>query len=179
MPVRVRYGVNLLKRFILNVGEQERDAAISHGASAFLRERLMLASDAYETVYCKTCGTIATTLALGSGYACRLCKTEANFGRLTIPYVYKYLTHLLNGMGMFMSFKLATENEFRNLRNVQTGQAELVEDMDAEEIERIKKEEEEEPEEDEDILGTLEGEELRKAKFKVEEDIEQDTEYDE
>src|SRR5205085_1453602 len=78
----------------LRFGEQERDAMISHGASRFLQERLRDASDAYTTVYCKTCGTIANALALGDNYSCRLCRDKANFGAVTIPYVFKYLGHL-------------------------------------------------------------------------------------
>lgn len=121
----------------------------------------MLASDAYEVVHCKTCGTIATTLALGGGYACKLCKTEANFGRLTIPYVFKHLYQLLNGMGIFMNFKLVTENEYRNLRAIQggaKGENEDVVEIDADEIQKMededaKKKEEEEEENEGELLN--------------------------
>ncbi len=86
------------------VGEMERDAIISHGASAFLRERLCLVSDAYEAVYCSTCGNIAITD--DTTYVCRTCEEEAVFGRCTIPYSFKLLTQLLQGANFQISFKM-------------------------------------------------------------------------
>ena len=66
----------------------ERDAAISHGASAFLRERLMLVSDAYQTVFCKTCGIFAVNDAATRTYKpCKLC------GRIVISVVAQF--HML------------------------------------------------------------------------------------
>lgn len=93
------------------VGEMERDAIISHGASAFLRERLCLVSDAYETVYCSTCGQIAITD--DTTYVCRTCEEEAVFGRATIPYSFKLLTQLLQGANFQISFQMkqALKNE--------------------------------------------------------------------
>ena len=79
------------------VGEMERDAIISHGASAFLNERLCLVSDAYETVYCTGCGTIAIANHIDNKYVCRSCEDNAEFGTCKIPYAYKLLTQLLGG----------------------------------------------------------------------------------
>ena len=39
----------------------ERDALISHGGSALLKERMCEASDAYNLPICGTCGNIAIT----------------------------------------------------------------------------------------------------------------------
>ena len=89
----------------LRFGEMERDAAISHGASSLLRERLMKASDAYTCVFCRTCGNFAINeIGLPTGAPgeekqknyknCRLCD-DNNFGRCVIPYAYKLLIHLL------------------------------------------------------------------------------------
>lgn len=91
----------------------ERDAAISHGASAFLRERLMFVSDAYQTVFCKTCGTFAVNDAATRRYRpCRLCNDEENFGRCTIPYAYKLLVHLLAAPGAFLRPEFETLDEY-------------------------------------------------------------------
>jgi DNA-directed RNA polymerase II subunit RPB2 len=84
----------------LRFGEMERDSLISHGASAMLLDRLMACSDAYRTVWCQTCGTIAISDAVSQTSMCRKCKDKGNFGNLTIPYVYKLLIHLLNGLGI-------------------------------------------------------------------------------
>jgi DNA-directed RNA polymerase II subunit RPB2 len=90
----------------LRIGEMERDAIISHGASAFLRERLCLVSDAYETVYCSTCGTMAIANIQEDTYICRNCDEQADFGRCTIPYAYKLLTQLLLGAGISTKFRM-------------------------------------------------------------------------
>ena len=86
------------------VGEMERDAIISHGASAFLRERLCLVSDAYESVFCATCGTIA--ISSDESFSCRTCEDEATFGTCVIPYAFKMLTQLLSGANFQVSYKM-------------------------------------------------------------------------
>jgi len=86
----------------------ERDAIISHGASAFLRERLCGVSDAYETVYCSTCGTIAIANHASDKFICRTCGDNAKFGTCTIPYAYKLLTHMLAGAGFNLSFGMSS-----------------------------------------------------------------------
>ena len=97
----------------LRFGEMERDAAISHGASAFLRERLMFVSDAYQTAFCKTCGTFAINDAATRRYKpCRLCGNDENFGRCTTPYAYKLLIHLLAAMGLNLRPEFVTSEEY-------------------------------------------------------------------
>lgn len=96
----------------LRFGEMERDAGISHGASSFLRERLMLVSDAYQTAFCKTCGTFAIYDGTTREYKlCRLCGDE-NFGRCTIPYAYKLLVHLLAAPGINLRPEFMTSDEY-------------------------------------------------------------------
>ena len=85
-------------------GEMERDAIISHGASAFLQERLCGVSDAYQAVYCSTCGTIAIANHASDKFVCRSCGDNAKFGTCTIPYAYKLLTHILAGAGFNLQF---------------------------------------------------------------------------
>lgn len=86
----------------LRFGEMERDALISHGASKVLRERLMVSSDEYRTVFCATCGLIAIDDP-DLGYRCQQCQGKAEFGRCSIPFSYKYLTQLLAQTGMKLS----------------------------------------------------------------------------
>jgi len=91
-------------------GEMERDAIISHGASAFLRERLCTVSDAYQAVYCSKCGSIAIANHTSDKFVCRSCNEGATFGTCTIPYAYKLLTHMLAGAGFNLQFDMTVEN---------------------------------------------------------------------
>jgi DNA-directed RNA polymerase II subunit RPB2 len=88
------------------LGEMERDALISHGASALLRERLCLSSDAYTTVFCSRCGTVAIANHEDNSYTCRTCGDDGKFGTCTIPYAYKLLLHLLSGAGFRVTHKM-------------------------------------------------------------------------
>ena len=102
----------------LRFGEMERDAAISHGASAFLRERLFLVSDPLPAVFCKTCGTFAVTDYTTGTHKLRWRGDKGNFGRTTIPYAYKLLTHLLAIPAISLRFKMVTAEEYKR-RGVQ------------------------------------------------------------
>lgn len=90
---------------LLRVGEMERDAMISHGCSALILERLMLVSDKYRTVICRTCGNIAVCNYVATSdptkqCECRVCGPRASFGVLTFPYVFKLIIHMLLAMGI-------------------------------------------------------------------------------
>jgi hypothetical protein len=93
--------------------EMERDAAVSHGTSSFLLERLMKSADKYQTVFCKTCGTFAVNDE-NTGYykTCRICGDDKNFGRCSIPYPYKLLMHLLGAIGLHLRPELITLDEY-------------------------------------------------------------------
>lgn len=98
----------------LRFGEMERDAVISHGASSFLRERLMFASDAYPTVFCTNCGTFAVANNVGGYRQCKMCG-GTEFGRYTIPYAYKLLIHLLAAAGINLRPVFKTETQVQNV----------------------------------------------------------------
>ena len=83
----------------LRLGEMERDALISHGTSAFIRERLYSMSDAYEVVVCNTCGMFASNLEY-----CKNCKD--NLVRVQIPFGSKLLFQELNAMNIKTVFKV-------------------------------------------------------------------------
>lgn len=78
----------------IRFGEQERDAAISHGASAWLKERLCDVSDSMELHVCTTCHRVAI-FEEKKKLSCRYCLNEAKFGILRIPratnLIFQYL----------------------------------------------------------------------------------------
>lgn len=132
----------------------ERDAAISHGASSFLRERLMLVSDGYKAVFCRVCGTFAVNNPTTSQYRpCILCGKE-KFGHCTIPYVFKLLLHLLAAPGLNLRPEFLTMDEYANKILTATGaeiiQAENEEEEDDEEAQEDIEEENFEQEQEED-----------------------------
>lgn len=103
----------------LRVGEMERDALISHGASAILRERMCDESDCFNLPICGTCGTIAIINHITGVYTCKLCGDKAEFGVIRIPYVMKLLLHYLNASNIHMTFK--TEKMFKELKRMEEG----------------------------------------------------------
>ena len=82
----------------LRVGEMERDCMISHGISAFTKERLMDVSDPFHTGICKTCGTLAIVNVEEGIYACGACGGKTEFIEKTIPYAMKLWMQELEAM---------------------------------------------------------------------------------
>jgi DNA-directed RNA polymerase II subunit RPB2 len=85
--------------FLFFFDNRERDAVISHGCSAFIRERLYEMSDPYQIVVCSKCGMFATNLE-----DCRICKDS--LVRLAVPYASKLLIQELMAMGIKVVFKV-------------------------------------------------------------------------
>ena len=75
------------------IGEMEKDAFVSHGASGVILERMMKVSDEFKLVICQSCGSMI------NNRICNVCD-DSNPGVLTIPYVFKLLINLLNGTGI-------------------------------------------------------------------------------
>jgi DNA-directed RNA polymerase beta subunit len=122
----------------LRFGEMERDAAISHGASQFLRERLCSLSDPHNAILCKTCGAFASSDYTTSQYKCRNCGERGNFGRREVPYAAILLSGILAGMGMHLRLELHSEEELaqqRRARTLQEEEREVMESLQKEVIE--------------------------------------------
>ena len=79
----------------LRIGEMERDALISHGASKYLNEVLFKNSDDYSVNVCTTCGTIPLNLR-----TCHVCREKAVIEEKNMPYACKVLFQFLMGMGI-------------------------------------------------------------------------------
>ena len=83
----------------LRTGEMERDAMISHGASAFLQDRLFHQSDAYRVHVCEKCGLMATGDIKNKRFYCKSCMIP-NVVQVDIPFATKLLFQELTSIGV-------------------------------------------------------------------------------
>ncbi|KAI4291490.1 DNA-directed RNA polymerase II subunit RPB2 [Pancytospora philotis] len=88
----------------LRFGEMERDCIISHGASAFLKERLMDVSDAHTCYVCDICGILA--ISGKSAQECRGCDNKTAISKISIPYAFKLLIQELMAMNIAPRIKV-------------------------------------------------------------------------
>lgn len=94
----------------LRFGEMERDCMISHGASKFLKERLLDVSDLYKLFVCRKCGFMAVANLKNCEYRCLYCKETENGAnteivQVNVPYAYKLLLQELNAMQIGVRFE--------------------------------------------------------------------------
>jgi DNA-directed RNA polymerase II subunit RPB2 len=127
----------------LRFGEQERDTAISHGASRFLQERLCDVSDAIEVIICLKCGKLSIHDLKQKLTRCLRCKDNSkNFGRARIPNAFKLSMHFLFAWSLDISLISRSKDAVRSTHG------EIAGEDDDDEV--YLDEEEEEEDEDEE-----------------------------
>ncbi len=90
----------------LRVGEMERDALASHGASQTVQDRLLDASDSFTTTVCFTCGGFAVPASdkevagRPKPARCIHCGPNADLGTINIPFAFKLLSQELGACGI-------------------------------------------------------------------------------
>jgi len=97
----------------LRFGEMERDVMIAHGASEFLKERMLEVSDNFEVFICKVCGFIAQVNPKKETYLCKTCPIATSFARIRIPYAYKLFLQELESMSICS--RLLPESRLREI----------------------------------------------------------------
>jgi DNA-directed RNA polymerase II subunit RPB2 len=94
----------------IRVGEMERDALISHGATSCQKEKTFDHSDPFKTLFCVNCGKIADVKKNNLGNVCGTCN-QAKYGLVSIPYSTKVLLHELGAASITINFKLAEKKK--------------------------------------------------------------------
>lgn len=81
------------------MGEMERDAIISAGASGILFDRFMKASDGYVGIYCSKCKNDSSISNLKSKI-CSICHTVGTLCAVDEPRIYRVLRHQMSAIGL-------------------------------------------------------------------------------
>ena len=90
----------------LRVGEMERDAILSHGASLFLKEKMLDCSDNSKQYICKVCGMIMVSNTERNLYNCNYCKNDIDPSQVRIPYAFKLIIQELQAMSIALRISI-------------------------------------------------------------------------
>ncbi len=94
----------------LRFGEMERDAIISHGAPAILKERLLDSSDKYIVYVCEKCGLLGWFDRNKGKYVCPVHGSEGKLVPVEVSYAFKLLIQEM--MSMLIYPRLVLRDRF-------------------------------------------------------------------
>lgn len=75
----------------LRIGEMEKDSMIAHGASQFLKERMMETSDMETFHVCDDCGLFVSKVMDKDYYYCAACDNSTRISAINLPYACKLM----------------------------------------------------------------------------------------
>jgi DNA-directed RNA polymerase beta subunit len=84
----------------LRLGEMERDGLGAHGASQFLKEKMIDNSDGYSAYICDICGDFAHKVYRKKYYRCDACDNSTKISNIIIPYAFKLFHQELKSIGI-------------------------------------------------------------------------------
>jgi DNA-directed RNA polymerase II subunit RPB2 len=90
----------------LRIGEMERDAMIAHGASQFLKERMMECSDIETFHICDDCGLLASKVIDKDYYHCQVCNNSSRISQVNMPYACKLMFQELMSVNIVPKIKV-------------------------------------------------------------------------
>lgn len=93
------------------MGEMERDAIISVGASGVLFDRFMKCSDGYIGIYCFKCKNDSSVSNLNSKI-CQICGSSGSLTSVEEPRIYKVLRHQMAAIGLNILQTLKPVDDF-------------------------------------------------------------------
>lgn len=93
------------------LGEMERDAILSSGASGVLYDRFMKASDEYIDVYCSHCNNNSSLSNLKSK-TCSICSKSGTLVTVSEPRIYKVFCHQMNTICLNIKHETKPVNDF-------------------------------------------------------------------
>ncbi len=86
----------------LKLGEMEKDALISHGASLLLKERF--SSDQTTALICTSCGYLADPYLFNYKSKCPIC-SDSKFDEIELAYAFKLLMNEMRSLGVDPRFE--------------------------------------------------------------------------
>ena len=90
----------------LRIGWMEKDSMLAHGASQFLKEKLVECSDIDSFHVCNDCGVIVSKVKDKNYYVCEPCNNHTRISQVSLPYATKLLFQELMSVNILPKIKI-------------------------------------------------------------------------